>query len=157
MEKNTKGFTLIELLIVITTIALITALAMAAYDAGRKKPRDAKRVADIRAIQTALALYATNSRGGYPSTPATALGLTDTSRLCDTGWQSKALPCPGKTYLELVPDAPSVADGPCSVVQNAYTYTQTGSGTGYALSFCLGDDITEYKAGVVTVTQDGLN
>jgi prepilin-type N-terminal cleavage/methylation domain-containing protein len=156
MEKNKKGFTLIELMIVITTIALISALAYAAFDAGRRKPRDTKRVSDIKAIQTALALYATNSSSGFPAAPSVALGQQAASRLCDTGWQSTAAPCSGKTYLETVPSAPIVPDGSCSAAENAYAYAQTGAGTGYTLRFCLGTDVTEYKAGVVTVTQDGV-
>ncbi len=156
MENRTKGFTLIELLLVIAVIGLIGALAMAMIDTARRKPRDAKRVSDIKAIQTALDLYMASSSTGYPATPVVALGEPGADRLCDTGWQSRASACAGKVYLELVPKAPPVADGACTPAENAYTYQQTGTGTGYIIDFCLGGEVSGYPAGPVTATEDGI-
>ena len=65
MIKNKKGFTLIELLVVIAIIGLLSTLAVVALNNARQKSRDAKRVADVKQIQTALELFY-NDCGGYP-------------------------------------------------------------------------------------------
>ena len=67
MFKKNKGFTLIELLVVIAIIGLLSTLAVVALNSARAKSRDAKRVADVKQIQTALEIY--HSRFGvYPKT-----------------------------------------------------------------------------------------
>jgi prepilin-type N-terminal cleavage/methylation domain-containing protein len=63
-----KGFTLIELLVVIAIIGLLSTLAVVSLNNAREKSRDAKRVSDIRQIQTGLELYYAD-RNGYPVVP----------------------------------------------------------------------------------------
>ena len=63
--KKARGFTLIELLVVIAIIGLLSTLAVVALNSAREKARDAKRVADVRQIQTALELFF-NTNSGYP-------------------------------------------------------------------------------------------
>jgi len=62
-----KGFTLIELLVVIAIIGLLTTLALLALDSARKSSRDAKRITDVKQMQTALELYF-NDVDGYAGT-----------------------------------------------------------------------------------------
>jgi type II secretion system protein G len=64
-NKNVRGFTLIELLVVIAIIGLLASIVLIALNSARQKSRDAKRIGDLRQIQTALELYY-NDNGGYP-------------------------------------------------------------------------------------------
>lgn len=52
-----KGFTLIELLIVITIIAILSAIGLVSYTSFVKNARDAKRKSDLNFIQSALEQY----------------------------------------------------------------------------------------------------
>ncbi|MBL7045344.1 MAG: type II secretion system protein [Parcubacteria group bacterium] len=61
-----KGFTLIELLVVIAIIGILSSVVMASLNSARQKSRDAKRISDLRQIQTSLQLYYEDNQG-YPS------------------------------------------------------------------------------------------
>lgn len=63
--RDKKGFTLIELLVVIAIIGLLATLSVVALNSARAKARDARRLADIKAISTALDLYF-DDYGDYP-------------------------------------------------------------------------------------------
>lgn len=64
MQKR-KGFTLIELLVVIAIIGLLATIAVIALNSARVSSRDAKRVADVKEVQTGLELYF-NEKNSYP-------------------------------------------------------------------------------------------
>lgn len=66
-NKLSKGFTLIELLVVIAIIGILATLLILQLNTARSKGRDAKRVADVNQIQTAVELYY-DSTGSYPQT-----------------------------------------------------------------------------------------
>src|SRR3990167_895161 len=55
-KKRSKGFTLIELLVVIAIIGLLASIVLVAVQGPRVSARDAKRMADMRALQTAMEL-----------------------------------------------------------------------------------------------------
>ncbi len=59
------GFTLVELLVVISIIALLSSVVVASLNSARAKARDARRIADMRQIQTALEFFY-DSYGRYP-------------------------------------------------------------------------------------------
>ncbi|MFH0856720.1 MAG: prepilin-type N-terminal cleavage/methylation domain-containing protein, partial [bacterium] len=74
MKYNRKGFTLIELLVVIAIIGLLSTLAVVSLNTARAKARDARRISDVKQIQTALELYY-NDKGAYPVRATSSLTL----------------------------------------------------------------------------------
>jgi len=63
--KRSEGFTLIELLVVIAIIGLLSSIVFTSIKSARAKSRDARRLADINQIRTALELYL-DSNNVYP-------------------------------------------------------------------------------------------
>lgn len=119
--RKQKGFTLVELLVVIAIIGLLSTLAVVALNNARQKSRDARRVSDIKQIQTALELYY-NDENGYPATAVVGGAIKGTVA----------------TYMTVIPSNPKPdTDGDCTS-GNQYTYTQTDSGASYTLAYCLG-------------------
>lgn len=62
----TAGFTIMELIVVTAIIALLGSVVLAQLRTARERSRDAEREAEIKSLQTALALYSINTRL-YPS------------------------------------------------------------------------------------------
>lgn len=91
---NKRGFTLIELLVVIAIIGLLASIVMVSLSGAKTKSRDARRQADIKNIQLALAMYYADN-GMYP----------------ENIYSTSASPAPDKglapTYMPVVPRDPS--------------------------------------------------
>ncbi len=66
-KSGEQGFTLIELLVVIAIIGMLSSVVLASMNTARKKARDARRMTDAKAIQTALELFYDNGNT-YPTT-----------------------------------------------------------------------------------------
>lgn len=129
-----KGFTLIELLVVVAIIGLLSTLSIVALNSARAKSRDARRVADVKQIQTALELYY-NDNGQYPGSTAS---LTP-------------------AYMGVVPTPPTPTnDGPCAASLTAYTYTAQDTNRSYTLSYCLGAPTGGLASGTGTATPAGI-
>ena len=132
-----KGFTLIELLVVVAIIGLLATLSIVALNNARARARDAKRVADVKQIQTALELYY-NDQGAYPA----SLGTTVAS---------------GTTvYMTSVPTAPTPNDGACTTSNNPYTYTSDDTNRSYHIAYCLGSATGGINSGANTATPAGI-
>lgn len=69
-SSSSRGFTLIELLVVIAIIGILASIVLASLNTARKKGRDARRLADLKQLQTALELYASDN-GRYPNSNGT--------------------------------------------------------------------------------------
>ncbi|MEI7620662.1 MAG: FISUMP domain-containing protein [Candidatus Falkowbacteria bacterium] len=144
MFKNKKGFTLIELLVVIAIIGILATISVVAFQNARAKSRDAKRIADIKQVQTALELYF-NDVNRYPLTSEfTTTGLSSTSTVGTT------------TYMMNIPTAPTPADGTCSNTDNSFYYS-SDDGSTYTLSFCIGGNVGSLNGGVNTATPAGVS
>lgn len=57
LHTQSSGFTLIELLVVISIISLLSSIVFATVNSARAKARDARKIADFRAISIALQLF----------------------------------------------------------------------------------------------------
>jgi len=66
LRKDNSGFTLVELLVVIAIIGLLASIILINVSSARAKARDAKRVANIQQLQTALELYFDANSSTYP-------------------------------------------------------------------------------------------
>lgn len=65
MKNNRQGFTLIELILTITILAVLVAILVVALNPAEQlaRARDAKRVADLDALKTAINLYTAQATG----------------------------------------------------------------------------------------------
>ena len=118
-NNNKKGFTLIELLVVIAIIGLLATLSVVALNNARQKSRDARRISDIKQMQTALEMYFADQNGYVSQATAINLGEASARTLSSTnGWAATAA---GTTYMGAVPDDPGVAAG------YNYVYCSTAS------------------------------
>ena len=146
-KMKRKAFTLIELLVVIAIIAILAAVAVVALNNARARARDARRVADIKQIQTALELYYLDNNSYPDVSSATAEGGT----CLDSGGFSNG--CSGTTYMAIVPTNPSPkTDGNCGDTD----YTYTGGPITYEIKYCLGSLTGEIPANTHTATPGGI-
>ena len=122
-----QGFTLIELLVVIAIIGLLSTLAVVALGSARQKARDAKRLSDLKQVQTALELYYTDN-SGYPAA-ATAVTLGAGTEACLNASGFAATGCPN-AYMGVIPAAPTPGvDSYQSTAATTYTIAATLEGT----------------------------
>lgn len=111
--------------------SLLDLLTVQLQDA-RQKSRDAKRIADVKQIQTALELYY-NDESLYPEELA---GITD-------------------IYMRSIPQNPTPIGDNCG--QESYEYNSSEDREYYSLTYCLEGDTGSIKAGQNIATPAGLN
>jgi len=113
-------------------LGMLAAVVLLSLNSARMKSRDAKRLADIRQMASALELYF-NDKAQYPEKP------------------SMLQP----NYIGVIPTAPMPADGKCTEAENQYLYQKTAFNN-YALRFCLGQASGGYAAGPHTLSPKGI-
>ncbi len=142
--KPRRGFTLIELLVVIVIIGILATLATVTLSSARAKARDARRVSDVKQIQTALELYYND----VTSYPATALVSDNLALFNGT-----------TTYMAKIPGNPLTSDSGCTGSPGTlsyYLYSQVTAGTSYSLQYCVTGTTGNVTAGTHTATPGGL-
>lgn len=119
-----KGFTLIELLVVISIIGLLSSIVLASVSNVRADARDARRISDLRQLQTALQLYAEDNGGLYPSTGSISTVYMDPGCTQSVSSPHQKTPnwIPGLTtkYIGVLPRDPKPISGGC------YMYSSNG-------------------------------
>jgi len=141
--KYRKAFTLIELLVVIAIIGILATISVIALQNARAKSRDAKRVGDMKQIQTALELFF-NDKGRYPTATE-----WNTNQIYSTSSAGTS------TYMQVIPSAPTPADGSCSNGRNSFSYSSESDST-YTISFCVGNTTGTLTAGNKCATPGGI-
>ncbi len=102
-----KGFTLIELLIVITIIGILTALITTNLQGARERARDARRKADLRALEQSIRLYYNDADSFPASNPAYELEGCGTIAIpLSCSWGSP-FATDASIYLAYLPTDPS--------------------------------------------------
>jgi prepilin-type N-terminal cleavage/methylation domain-containing protein len=127
--SSSKGFTLVELLVVIAIIGVLATLILLQLGVARAKARDAKRIADVNQLRTAVELYFDDFSGSYPGQALcpTTVGATCAANDAATNWVGNDL----TTYLS----ARILPSDPLTGGQYAYGWGPDGNGknTYYAL------------------------
>ncbi|MFH1171720.1 MAG: type II secretion system protein, partial [bacterium] len=139
--------------VVIAIIGLLSTIAFISLNRARAKARDAKRISDVRELQSALELYYNDQTSpGYPQSNS-AVVLSSTLL--------------GTTYVASIPTAPTPAESNCIVTAvdyNPYTYksyaSQTDNGVGYGwyrIQFCLGGASGGLTLGCIRAEPSGMS
>mgnify|MGYP001399066370 CR=1 FL=1 len=102
-----RAFTLIELLVVIAIIGVLSSVVLVSVNASRRKSKDARRVADLKTINTAIQLYY-DDFGRYQKAPI--FGFPTWSECAQWGSHAPEDVIPGLVpdYLKVFPTDPDM-------------------------------------------------
>ena len=141
MKKTShlRGFTLIELLVVIAIIGVLSSVVLASLNTARASARDAKRIADMNQLNTAIQAYFFNTgqylgNGHYSTNPSC---VTYTTNLLSTALD----PLVAGGYISSIANDPDA--GGC------YRYSRIGSS---ALT-CGGVGVASYEYVLMFTTE----
>lgn len=156
---NKKGFTLVELLVVIAIIGVLSTLAVVSLNNARQKSRDAKRISDIKQIQTALELYFIDEQS-YPVQGSTAskIVLGGASALTLSSGSDFAGTASDTTYMGQVPSNPTPGADDYKYHSTNADGTDCTSGTcvSYIINFELEGPTGALAGGTHTATPSGV-
>lgn len=119
---NKKGFTLVEVLIVIAVVGILASVVLVGLGPIQRQGRDARRLSDLRQVQTGLELYYSRN-GSYPNVNTWA----DLTTQLITGGAG------GNVGVSNVPNDPRAGAG-------ASYFYGTNAGSDYVIGATLEDD-----------------
>lgn len=130
-RKQQQGFTLIEILIVVAIIAILASVVLVGLGPTQRAGRDARRLSDLREVQTGLELYY-NKCGYYPGV-AVAAGTACGSWSAGNTWDDMTTALKGTTDIGIstIPQDPTAG--------HTYYYGTNAQGTGYLIAAQLED------------------
>lgn len=111
-------------------------LIMDEVNGTKTNSKDAKRIADMRQMASALELYFNDYNSYPPAEGGKPVGIAP-------------------YYIGELPTAPVPPDGECDEFLNTYWYKRLTEGT-YTYAFCLGSDLAGLGAGRNVVRQSGI-
>lgn len=137
-KSNPSGFTLIELMVVISIIAFLAVIGIAAYSNAQKTARDGRRKADIDAISQAMESAYNSTSGAYTITSAN----TWTQANFGTSFSSGQIPVD-----------PSAGSSTC--LTHACTYTVVATNTNKGFSACAALEVSTGNASAMNGGTNG--
>lgn len=112
--SSQKGFTLVELMVVIAILGILAAIAVPRFSDSTTLANTAKVAADLRTIDSAIAMFLAANPGDTPTAPSTSNGTTANSNLVGDYLAAWPTPPTGKVYIggssESVPTGGYVID-----------------------------------------------
>lgn len=134
--KLRKGFTLIELLVVVAIIGVLATIVLGSLSDARARARDARRHADIRAIQNQLEIYYLDN-GQYP--------IRTWQYSYNSSWDSFQSIIGAELPKDPVNESLTSTSGGLSYAyrSNSTTYTNCPLGEWYVLVYSLEGTVTD--------------
>ena len=125
-----RGFTLIEVLIVVAIVGLLASVVLVGLAPAQRRGRDARRLTDLKEMQTGLELYY-NKCGYYPGTAQASNPCGAWSAVAD--WNGLVAALQGSSLgITQLPKDPSS--------NRSYDYATNNGGSSYILSAQLEDE-----------------
>jgi len=149
VNTDQRSLSIVELLFVLLLIGVLLLVAVTFLNNARQSARDAKRLVDIRRIQTSLEFYKLEY-SSYPQAGApVTLGKEPFVKLCD---KESGIVVSTNKECSMVFMAPIPADP-----SSGRDYRYLGSEAGYSLSFTT-ERLTEYgPAGTYYAHSQGID
>ena len=142
-----RGFTLIELLVVISIIGILSSIFLNKIGDFRNRAEDARRVADLRHVQTLLELFY-NQCGFYPNSQTPSTPGTDASGHIMCGATTAAAGEITWANLKIILSNYKLGTKATSIPSDPSgdrTYHYASDGSGYVLRADLKEDNTVLK------------
>jgi hypothetical protein len=157
--KKTKIIITIVLLAILILAGLIPAIIKNnVIDSARSSARDSKVIADIREIQSALAIYSTDNAGLYPASNGNII----LNRQCISKDGGISNSCAGTVYMSSVPGDPldfpnNPLDSPKNKNCSTNNYVYSSDSKDYTIKFCLSSEVSGLIAGEHQATSRGID
>ncbi len=135
-----RGFTLIELLVVISIIGLLSSVVLTSLNSARGSARDAKRVSEMRNLNTAINAYMVSTGNNFDAVSGTHFGDPAGCRASTEGWSVPLDPILSGGYMSQLPQ-------PISTECYSFHKSRYTSAASPGSVFACGGGSDEYRIG----------